>query len=115
VHDFTSFATKLNEAQAQRAEEGKTALETVRKSAIGSETAPGSRVSGRSCCGSKAAVSLPDGPHDRGSLVDVGRGYRRPEWMAEALAAKTASGRPDRAGARVVPGKVLYMQDNELN
>jgi tRNA pseudouridine38-40 synthase len=88
VHDFTSFASRLAEAQAQRAEEGKAALETVREvrrvELHGDPGYPGRivmRIEGSGFLYQMVRTIA-------GSLVDVGRGFRPPEWLAEALAAK---------------------------
>src|SRR5437868_6491623 len=87
VHDFTSFATRLAETQAIRAEEGKTALETVREirriELIENPETPACivmRIEGSGFLYQMVRTIA-------GSLVDVGRGFRPPEWMAEALAA----------------------------
>ncbi len=88
VHDFTSFATRLAETQAIRAEEGKTALETVREirriELIENPETPECivmRIEGSGFLYQMVRTIA-------GSLVDVGRGFRPPEWMAEALAAR---------------------------
>lgn len=88
VHDFTSFATRLKETQARRAEEGKIALETVREiRSITLDPDPGcpgriiTRITGSGFLYQMVRTIM-------GSLVDVGRGFRKPEWMAEALAAR---------------------------
>ena len=88
VHDFTSFATKLCEAQADRAAEGKAALETVREirrlEVHEDPDYPGRmvmRIEGSGFLYQMVRTIA-------GSLVDVGRGYREPEWMAQVLAAR---------------------------
>jgi tRNA pseudouridine38-40 synthase len=88
VHDFTSFATKLAEAQAERAEAGQAPLETVReirRIELHADTEyPGRivmRIEGSGFLYQMVRTIA-------GSLVDVGRGYRPPAWMAEVLAAK---------------------------
>lgn len=88
VHDFTSFASKLALIQADRAEEGKAAIETVREirrlDVFDDPTYPGRivmRIEGSGFLYQMVRTIA-------GSLVDVGRGYRPPEWMSEALAAK---------------------------
>jgi tRNA pseudouridine38-40 synthase len=87
-HDFTSFATRLKETQAKRMEEGKTQLETVREirriEIDEDQSIPGRmviEVEGSGFLYQMVRTIV-------GSLVDVGRGYRPPEWMSEALAAK---------------------------
>jgi tRNA pseudouridine38-40 synthase len=88
VHDFTSFATRLKETQAQRAEEGKNALETVREirdiSLTRDPDYPGRII--MSIEGSGFLYQMVR--TIAGSLVDVGRGFRPPEWMAEVLSAR---------------------------
>lgn len=88
VHDFTSFATKLTEIQADRAEDGKTPVETVRevrRLELHDDPAyPGRivmRIEGSGFLYQMVRTIA-------GSLVDVGRGYRPPAWLAETLAAK---------------------------
>jgi tRNA pseudouridine38-40 synthase len=88
VHDFTSFASKLALTQALREEEGKAALETVREirriELLEDPAQPGRlimRIEGSGFLYQMVRTIA-------GSLVDVGRGYRPPEWMAEALAAR---------------------------
>ena len=87
-HDFTSFATRLKETQAQRAEEGKVALETVRTiSRLELERDP--TVEGRIVMTIEGSGFLYQMVRTiAGSLVDVGRGFRPPEWISEALAAR---------------------------
>ena len=88
VHDFTSFATKLAETQAQRAEEGKTALETVREIRR-VEVREDAEYPGRMVIVIEGSGFLYQMVRTiAGSLVDVGRGFRPPEWLAEALAAR---------------------------
>ena len=88
VHDFTSFATRLKETQAQRVEEGKVELETVRKiralAIHGDPTYPGRLVMQIEGSGFLYQMVRTIA----GSLVDVGRGFRPPEWMADVLAAR---------------------------
>jgi tRNA pseudouridine38-40 synthase len=88
THDFTSFATRLKETQALRAEEGKTALETVRTlkaiDVVEDKDYPGRiimRVEGSGFLYQMVRTIA-------GSLVDVGRGFRTAEWMSEVLAAR---------------------------
>jgi tRNA pseudouridine38-40 synthase len=87
-HDFTSFASRLNDTQARRLEEGKNALETVREvRRIEFHTLPAMpRVVIMTIEGSGFLYQMVR--TIAGSLVDVGRGFRSPEWLAEALAAK---------------------------
>ena len=87
-HDFTSFATRLRETQELRAEEGKEALETVREirriDVHEDPDFPGRivmRIEGSGFLYQMVRTIA-------GSLVDVGRGFRPPEWLGEALAAK---------------------------
>ena len=88
THDFTSFATKLAETQARRADEGKTSLETVRSiRRIDVETDP--QYPGRIILRIEGSGFLYQMVRTiTGSLVDVGRGFRPPEWLSEALAAR---------------------------
>ncbi|HYF48477.1 MAG TPA: tRNA pseudouridine(38-40) synthase TruA [Planctomycetota bacterium] len=88
VHDFTSFATKLKDTQAKRAEDGKVALETVREiKRIDVDEDPS--VPGRIVITVEGSGFLYQMVRTiAGSLVDVGRGYRSVEWLGEALAAK---------------------------
>jgi tRNA pseudouridine38-40 synthase len=88
THDFTSFATRLKETQAIRADEGKVALETVRTirsiDVVADPEYPGRivlRIEGSGFLYQMVRTIA-------GSLVDVGRGFRPPQWMAEALAAR---------------------------
>ena len=109
VHDFTSFATKLAETQAGRAEENKEPVETVReirRLALHEDPDyPGRivmRIEGSGFLYQMVRTIA-------GSLVDVGRGYRKPEWMAEALAAKDRRAAGPTAPARgLCLEKVLY-------
>jgi tRNA pseudouridine38-40 synthase len=88
VHDFTSFATRLKETQAKRAEEGKNALETVRE-IRGITLNPDSNYPGRIVMRIEGSGFLYQMVRTiAGSLIDVGRGFRPPEWMAEALASR---------------------------
>jgi tRNA pseudouridine38-40 synthase len=87
-HDFTSFASRLAETQMQRAADGQKAIETVReirRVEINADPAfPGRfviRVEGSGFLYQMMRTIA-------GSLVDVGRGYRKPEWIAEVLAAR---------------------------
>lgn len=86
--DFTSFATRLKETQAKRVEEGKRELETVREIR---------RIELRQDPQRPELIQMEiEGSGFlyqmvrtiAGTLVDVGRGFRPPEWVAEALAAK---------------------------
>ena len=88
THDFTSFASKLAETQARREEDGKQALETVREvrriDVIEDVNIPGCvliKVEGSGFLYQMVRTIV-------GSLVDVGRGFRPPEWLGEALAAR---------------------------
>lgn len=88
THDFTSFATKLAETQAQRIEDGKFPLATVREikkiDIAADEDYPGRiviRVEGSGFLYQMMRTIT-------GSLIDVGRGFRKPEWMAGVLAAQ---------------------------
>ena len=88
THDFTSFATRLNETQAKRAEEGKRELTTIRDIRR-IEIRDDPRIPGRLMIEVEGSGFLYQMVRTiAGSLVDVGRGYRPPDWMAEALAAK---------------------------
>lgn len=88
THDFTSFATRLKETQALRAEEGKVALETVR-TIRSIDFLEDSEFPGRIVMRIEGSGFLYQMVRTiAGSLVDVGRGFRKPEWMAEVLAAK---------------------------
>lgn len=88
VHDFTSFATRLKETQAKRVEEGKVELETVREIRDivmkSDPTYPGRLVMQIEGSGFLYQMVRTIA----GSLVDVGRGFRSPEWMAEVLTAR---------------------------
>ena len=90
THDFTSFATRLKETQAIRAEEGKAALETVRTlRSIDIDVGPDADCPGRIVLRIEGSGFLYQMVRTiAGSLVDVGRGFRPPQWMAEALAAR---------------------------
>ena len=97
IHDFTSFATKLADIQARRVEEGKAELATVReirRIEIHAEPLPGqdpgnSRYPGRVVLRVEGSGFLYQMMRTiAGTLVDVARGYRPPEWVAEVLAAK---------------------------
>jgi len=88
IHDFTSFASKLSLTQADRASDGKSALETVREirhlELHEDPDYPGRivmRIEGSGFLYQMVRTIA-------GSLVDVGRGFRGPEWMAQALAAR---------------------------
>ena len=87
-HDFTSFASKLNDIQARRAEDGKRALETVREikriEIVDDPLRPGRHVIYVEGTGFLYQMVRTIA----GSLVDVGRGHRPVEWLAEALAAR---------------------------
>lgn len=87
-HDFTSFASKLALTQLQRADDGKTALETVREiRRIDFHEDPD--LPGRVAVFIEGSGFLYQMVRTiAGSLVDVGRGFREPGWMAEALAAQ---------------------------
>ncbi|HEY3321558.1 MAG TPA: tRNA pseudouridine(38-40) synthase TruA [Planctomycetota bacterium] len=86
-HNFTSFATKLAETQEQRAEEGKQALDTT-KEIRRLELCEDPGYPGRVVMHIEGSGFLYQMVRTiAGSLVDVGRGFRPPEWMAEALAA----------------------------
>src|SRR5262249_30048725 len=88
THDFTSFATRLKETQALRAEEGKTALETVR-TIRGIDIVEDADFPGRIVMRIEGSGFLYQMVRTiAGSLVDVGRGFRTSEWMPEVLAAK---------------------------
>jgi tRNA pseudouridine38-40 synthase len=86
-HDFTSFATKLAVTQAQREEEGKDALETVREiRRIEFHSDPD--IPSRLVMWIEGSGFLYQMVRTiAGSMVDVGRGFRHPDWMGEALAA----------------------------
>jgi tRNA pseudouridine38-40 synthase len=87
-HDFTSFVTKLAETQATRAEEGKTALEVMRE-VRRLELHPDPDFPGRIVMYIEGSGFLYQQVRTiAGSLVDVGRGFRAPEWISEVLAAK---------------------------
>lgn len=88
THDFTSFATRLKETQARRVEEGKAELTTVREIRR-IEIAEDPRLPGRAVIEIEGSGFLYQMVRTiAGSLVDVGRGFRLSEWIAEALAAK---------------------------
>jgi len=88
VHDFTSFATKLKDTQAKRAEEGKVALGTVREIQRIDVDADAT-LAGRVAITVEGSGFLYQMVRTiAGSLVDVGRGFRTVEWLGEALAAK---------------------------
>lgn len=88
THDFTSFATRLKETQEKRIEEGKSELETVREIRR-IEILEDAHIAGRLVIEVEGSGFLYQMVRTiAGSLVDVGRGFRPPEWMAEALAAK---------------------------
>lgn len=87
THDFTSFATKLAETQAQRAEDGKRELETVRTirridwihdPACGTLTM---EIEGTGFLYQMVRTIA-------GTLMEVGRGAQPLEWVADTLAAK---------------------------
>ena len=87
-HDFTSFATKLADTQATRAEEGKRALETVRE-IYRIEILEDAQMLGRMVLWIEGSGFLYQMVRTiAGSLVDVGRGFRSPDWLAAALAAR---------------------------
>lgn len=86
THDFTSFATKLAETQAQRAEDGKRELETVRtihriEWIQGNSGALKMEIEGTGFLYQMVRTIV-------GTLLEVGRGAKPPEWVAQALAAK---------------------------
>jgi tRNA pseudouridine38-40 synthase len=86
THDFTSFATKLAETQAQRAEDGKRELETVRTIQRidwiqGQSGVLKMEIEGSGFLYQMVRTIV-------GTLVEVGRGARQPEWVADVLAAK---------------------------
>ncbi|MFH0939529.1 MAG: tRNA pseudouridine(38-40) synthase TruA [Planctomycetota bacterium] len=87
THDFTSFVTRLNETQLQRNAEGKPALETTREIRwIHILTDP--EFPERICIRLEGSGFLYQMVRTIvGSLVDVGRGFRPPEWMTEVLTA----------------------------
>ena len=87
-HDFTSFASRLNETQGRRLEDGKRALETVREiSRI--DVLQDAKIPERIAIEVEGSGFLYQMVRTiAGSLVDVGRGHRPPEWLAEALAAQ---------------------------
>lgn len=88
THDFTSFATKLKETQAKRAEDGKSELETVRE-VRRVEVRTDALMSERFVLEVEGSGFLYQMVRTiAGTLVDVGRGFRPPDWVAEALAAK---------------------------
>jgi tRNA pseudouridine38-40 synthase len=88
THDFTSFASKLALTQAIREEEGKSALETVREIRR-IEFIEDTAIAGRLIMRIEGSGFLYQMVRTiAGTLVDVGRGFRPPEWVAEALAAK---------------------------
>lgn len=88
VHDFTSFATRLAETQETRAEGGEAPVETVREirrlELLADPDYPARMVMRIEGSGFLYLMVRTIA----GSLVEVGRGYRPPEWMAAALAAK---------------------------
>ncbi|MEI6232307.1 MAG: tRNA pseudouridine(38-40) synthase TruA [Planctomycetota bacterium] len=88
THDFTSFATQLKLIQSKRVEEGRRELETVRTiNRVEINACP--HIPGRFMIEVEGSGFLYQMVRTiAGSLVDVGRGYRPPDWMAEALAAK---------------------------
>ncbi|MGD0092040.1 MAG: tRNA pseudouridine(38-40) synthase TruA [Planctomycetota bacterium] len=88
VHDFTSFASKLALTQAERAEDGKEPVDTVREirrlELHEDPDYPGRlvmRIEGSGFLYQMVRTIA-------GSLVDVGRGYRPPDWLGSALAAQ---------------------------
>ncbi len=88
THDFTSFATQLKLIQSKRIEEGKNELTTIR-TIKHIELSEDPRIPGRFMIEVEGSGFLYQMVRTIvGSLVDVGRGYRSPDWMAEALAAK---------------------------
>lgn len=88
THDFTSFATQLKLIQSKRVEEGKTELTTIREIKR-IEIREDPRIPGRFMIEVEGSGFLYQMVRTiAGSLVDVGRGYRPPDWTAEALAAK---------------------------
>lgn len=87
-HDFTSFASKLAETQAQRAEDGKVALE-VEREIRRLEFHADPDMPGRIVMWIEGSGFLYQQVRTiAGSLVDVGRGFRPPQWISEALAAR---------------------------
>jgi len=87
THDFTSFATKLAETQAQRVEDGKRELETVRTvRRIDWVHDPASGMLRMEIDGTGFLYQMVR--TIVGTLLEVGRGAQSPEWVAEALAAK---------------------------
>lgn len=88
THDFTSFASNLTEIQERRVEDGKRELETVRTIR---------RIEWRvNPLDATILVMEIEGSGFlyqmvrtiAGTLIEVGRGFREPEWVGEALAAK---------------------------
>jgi tRNA pseudouridine38-40 synthase len=88
THDFTSFASNLNQTQALRRAEGKRDLETVR-----TVRRIDFKISGRD---PRCIVMEIEGSGFlyqmvrtiAGSLIDVGRGFKPPEWIAAARDAR---------------------------
>jgi tRNA pseudouridine38-40 synthase len=88
THDFTSFATRLNETQETRAGEGKRPLETVRE-VRRVELCQDAEHPERLVLWIEGSGFLYQMVRTiTGSLVEVGRGFREPSWMAEVLAAR---------------------------
>lgn len=88
THDFTSFASNLTETQERRIEDGKRELETVRTiRRIDWNVNPlDPSILVMEIEGSGFLYQMVR--TIAGSLIDVGRGFREPAWMGEALAAK---------------------------
>jgi len=86
-HDFTSFASRLALTQSIREEEGKDALKTVREIRR-IEFSEDAEMPGRLVMRIEGSGFLYQMVRTiAGTLVDVGRGFRTPEWVGEALEA----------------------------
>ena len=107
-HDFTAFAVALAETQSKRAAAGKRALQTVRRIARAEISARGRYDSEEGCAiafevqGEGFLYKMVRGM--AGSLVEVGRGRKPPDWIAEVLRSKDR-----RQAGPSAPGKGLYL------
>lgn len=102
-HDFRSFCV-AESAEGKRTVRGIEALEIHTGCELG-EHCIVVRVVGRSFLHSMVRIMV-------GSLVEVGRGRRRPEWMAEALAARDrAAAGPTAPPQGLTLWHVTYPQD----
>jgi tRNA pseudouridine38-40 synthase len=95
-HDLSAFATELNAVQEKRQSEGKPRLETVRELRRVDVTSPPDP--GSEGHGSEIFIEVEGAGFLYkmvrtivGSLVEVGRGARDPEWISAVLASRDRS------------------------